>query len=105
MQAAVFFLVRALFISLADKIKIIPIDGESRPTISMVLTAGIGPLAQRGQGFILVSHCIFSATWVIKKEPYHTADTKHNTEKIRGLRAIYSLPAGVKVSISCINFS
>lgn len=84
MQAAVFFLVRALFIPLADKIKIVPIDGKSRSAIGLVLAASIGLFAQRGQGFILVSHCLFPATRIIKAEPYHMADTKHNTEKIRG---------------------
>lgn len=96
MQATVFFLVRTLFVAVADKIKIIPIDGKSRPTIRMVLAAGIGPLAQRGQGFHLVSHCIFSAARIIKKEPYHTTSAKYNTEKIRGtgydLKAI--IPCG-----------
>lgn len=109
MQATVFFLVRALFVAVADKIKIIPIDGKSRPTIRMVLAAGIGPLAQRGQGFHLVSHCIFSAASDYKKRTL-----SHNERKIQygkntgdGLRfeGHYSLWTELNVSISCINFS
>ena len=61
------FLVRARVIPMADEIKIIPINGESRPTIGMLLTAGIGPLAQRGQGVFLVGHWFFLPRVVIKE--------------------------------------
>jgi hypothetical protein len=66
MQAAVLFLIRTRCIPVADEIKIVPVNGESRPAIGMLLTAGIGPLAQWGLGVFLVDHGNFPAIGIIK---------------------------------------
>lgn len=59
MQAPVFFLVRALFIALmANKIKIIAINGQCRAAIAMFPSAGMLPFAERGHGGFLFTHII-----------------------------------------------
>ena len=54
----------SLLANLGNKIKIITINGKSRPAIGMRLPAGIGPLTQRGDGHFLLSHCSFPATGI-----------------------------------------
>ena len=87
-QIAVTFPVGTIFILLADEIKIISINGKSRPAKALRRPAGIVPFAQRGRGVILVDHLTFLAAWVLKLQILsHGADqTQYKKYELRIIR-------------------
>jgi hypothetical protein len=89
-QTAVSFLVRAFFIPfLADKIKIIPINGKSRTAIDVSFPTGISPSAQGSLDVLLFRHLSFPAARILNSRTL--SRDRHKTQYGKNTGYSYNL--------------